>query len=390
MPLLGFLVAALYVPLLPSATEVGRWGVMLIGAVLILRRSTMTGAHWAGLAFLAWSTIGLLWSFSPWDTLGGVLHLIVLALLFCVAAETASLDGALTGFGLGITVSALFSLSQWIGYQPLFHIQDHPAGLFLTKNAAVEAAAPVLVWAILTRRWWAIPGALITIVPSGAREVYLMLAGAGTYLLMRYAYRKPGGTRWTALAALGMVLSFGALLIICVAAWSDAETVSINQRLEIWQVALAAWWLHPMGWGLNAFGSMFMSYGFAHNDYIQLLTETGPAVILVLAVFWCSLSERTEDFVAKACLASLLASALVWWPLQQPASAFLVAVLCGHLCGLRVRIPQPGRRSMLHAGLWPARLAARNVWGVELVRQAVAARPQHPLGGGEVPRGLER
>ena len=39
--------------------------------------------------------------------------------------------------------------------------------------------------------------------------------------------------------------------------------------------------------------------------------------------------------VRSLALASLMASSLVWWPLYQPASAFLVALLAGSLWGAR-------------------------------------------------------
>ena len=362
MTYLAFLVAITYVPGVPSATLVGRWWAVAVGAALLLYRTPRlrpTPAHWIGAALLLWCAAGMFWSWSRWDTLGGLVHLLALAGVFCVAAEGEQSGGGtvapMYAFGLGLVLSAVIAVGQQLGWQPVLNISDHPVGLFLSKNAATEAAVPVLVWLVVsvfeTKMWdWSpnrVTGTLLILIPSAlamvvlphAAEAWLMVLAAGLVVCYRWAghvdHDPPAGISCrlgVLLTGLGVTM----LATVAVATWSESETHSLNERLAIWQATLASWWLYPVGYGLGTYQSLLGGFEYAHNDYLQLLFETGPGLVLVLAFFWtCFLARAAggEQLASKAALASLLASALVWWPLQGPASGFLAMVLAGGLAG---------------------------------------------------------
>ena len=123
----------------------------------------------------------------------------------------------------------------------------------------------------------------------------------------------------------------------------------------------AAWNGLPLGTGLGSFA--WVSAGFqpaeagrfwfdlAHNDYMQLLTETGLAgALLIVAAFWLFLrrgwvllrlaggASASAAREAKAALAGglgLLAFGLHAWvdyPFHIPANAMMAATLLGLMC----------------------------------------------------------
>jgi len=376
MTWLAFLVAVAYVPGLPSATLVGRWWVAAIGAAILLLRTPRlrpTLAHWIGLAFIAWCAAGLIWTYSEWDTLGGLIHLLTLAGVFCVVAAAAAAEGegslsaatAMAAFGLGLVPSAVVAVGQQFGWQPVLNISDHPVGLFLSKNGATEAAVPMLVWFIVSRGGGAFVRRDESAVPSNATwpRSAMLLVGAAALMLTALAQAKEAWLMLTAAAlvvalhwarerdrtsyplshvrttgVLAAAVGLTALALVVVATWPESSTASLNERLAIWQATLDAWALRPWGWGLGTYQWLLFDFEYAHDDFLQLLFETGPlGLALVVAFIAAVLVPRGHDLASKAALASLLASALVWWPLQSPASGFLVALLAGGLAGARAR-----------------------------------------------------
>jgi hypothetical protein len=381
MPLTAFLVAVTYIPGVPSATLVGRWWVMAIGAALLLYRTPrlcLTSAHWVGATLLLWCVASVLWSWSRWDTLGGLVHLLVLAGVFCVAAEREGLLSGMVAFGLGLVPSAAIAVGQQLGWQPVLNISDHPVGLFLSKNAATEAALPVLVWLVTSifetrMRDWSPervtgmvlllpPVMLIALLPQ-AKETWLMMFGAVFAVVLYWARECDrrefgGGGHYTA-GVLCIVVGLVILVVVVAATWPEESTWTFNERLAIWQVTLAAWWLSPvLGYGFGTFPALLNGLEYAHNDYLQFLFEIGPVgLALVVAFFITVLVPWRHDLASKVGLASLLVSALVWWPLQSPASGFLVALLAGDLVGAgrRARVHESESRATGGEGLRPKR-----------------------------------
>ena len=128
--------------------------------------------------------------------------------------------------------------------------------------------------------------------------------------------------------------------------------LSSATRLTIDRDALKIFAQRPlMGWGLGVFGVIYPSFsglstslkvGMAHNDYLQLLVETGAAgfaiVLWFLVALFRSALRKLNDVVsttnAAVTLAALigisgiLVHSLVDFNLQIPANATLFYVLC--------------------------------------------------------------
>ncbi|MDZ4355380.1 MAG: hypothetical protein U1B84_03020 [Variovorax sp.] len=169
------------------------------------------------------------------------------------------------------------------------------------------------------------------------------------------------------MALLGTALFMGGL------AWVDRfdadrlvadDAVRALTREATWQGALAFW---PLGSGLGSYAWVFPRFqspevgyyllDLAHNDYLQILMETGvlglAAMMLALALMGRRVlqlfraargtsSWSSANRLAVACGLGLLATLLHAWvdyPFRIPANAMLTAFLLG----VFLREPAPAR-----------------------------------------------
>lgn len=396
MPIVSFLVAVAYVPGVPSAATAGRWWAAAVGvSVLLLRTPTRPGTgHRLGAALLTWAALSTaLWSVSGWDALGGMLQLLVGAGVFLVAAE-AGLEAtrrAWLWFALGVSMSAPVALLQVSGWSPVIALQPG-VGLFLAPNMAGEAGALALIgalgmrgdslrlWRLRAPAWALAVGPATLLLTTGGRAPVAMLAAAGAAALWL------GRPDWR--ASLAALYLGGAALLT--AAWADGllgHAGRLSDRLEIWsRYGLA---INPWGDGLGAAAVAMTGYEHAHSEFIEFAFELGIGSVLMWGVLLHALGAR--PVLERAALAACAAQCLVWFPLHDPATFFMVAVLAGALCGerLRVRVARcpcgVDRASCLHDrhahGTGEIRHAA-------LRREHVAARQESSLGGGQLRRYL--
>ena len=138
---------------------------------------------------------------------------------------------------------------------------------------------------------------------------------------------------------------------------ATAQEVTAEGRLQLWQETLHLVTDYPFfGVGLGAYGTVFQKYKVsapmvfddnAHNDYLQVLSETGflgfgLCAIFVTLILWNLLSSLGHSdlrarCLAIACLGSLAAILLhsfVDHNLYMPANAMAVAWVCGIGLGL--------------------------------------------------------
>ncbi len=106
---------------------------------------------------LGWMVLGLLWSVSPWDTLGCIVHWSALGVLFLWAMQQRDLTTMWIAFILGVTVSVPFVLLQNFGYHPVQDLArfgfEPLAGLFLLNNLVAELGALAVIVAYY-RSWY--------------------------------------------------------------------------------------------------------------------------------------------------------------------------------------------------------------------------------------------
>lgn len=387
LPALAFLVSVAYLPWAVDATQSGRWAVLaLFVPAALLARTKIGPGHVLWAALLAWMAVGALWSVSPFQTIGELLQWLSLGAAFCVAAACPDLRRTWQTIGFGVAVSAAVCIAQrfgWAGAQTLSSA-GAGTGLFLSKNGMGEFAVVALVVLVFYREWWgaaACAVCLATIDP--AREVWLAIIAVGAWMV------------WCALGwrgrALGAAFSLGALAAVWATGLLDAVSLRpwlyISDRLEIWGVAWdnITW----TGFGLGAFQTIFsatgvvngvvpLNYEYAHNELLHYAFDLGivGAALMAGIVVYALHKSRSPE---AAGLVALLACCAVWFPLHAPATAFLGALVCGHLCGWRDRARaaqhrRSVRRIVRPEDAWP--LGIGSLHEVDLRRQALPVRPQ--------------
>lgn len=360
--LLTFLVMVAYVPGVPSAGNVGRWAVLALGAAWLIWkvRARPTPAHWMLLGLLAWMSLGLLWSVSPADTAGEVLQWAVLAVWFMIAAEEPDLQPLAEGLLAGVAVNAAFVLAQLSGWDPVTVYQPN-VGLFVSRNVSVEVGIVAFFMALWYERYWGLLGASVLIVAGGGAEGLVMFLAAGTFLFF-LSLDRLGGWRPFVASAVTMALFSGAVL----------GSPHLAARLPIWEYAIS-WW-QPLGYGLGSFGALRgHDFEFAHNEFLHYAFELGLGVVLMIGVIWYAF--LAADVPGRVALAALLAAAAVWYPLHQPATGFLFAVLAGHLCGARGRDVRTQYQSRVDRGEGSAYGANH----VALLSPGASGAGRHPL-----------
>lgn len=134
-----------------------------------------------------------------------------------------------------------------------------------------------------------------------------------------------------------LVAAFGAIL------WKGDVFFSSNKwgRLDMWDTYFTTWWSHVNHWIGTGFGS-FQSYTFQmpigegagiqyyrsmHNDYLQILFETGYlglAVFVILTgyVFW----KARKSLLEFSALAAYFVTCQFYFPLHYFFSQFLLVV----------------------------------------------------------------
>jgi O-antigen ligase len=282
----------------------------------------------------------------------------------------------LTGYGFAVAafalVQALSSTSKlywirtprfggWI-YGPYVN-HNHYAGL-------MEMLAPVPLVFALTRgaagprkTMAAIAAALMagTIFLSGSRGGMLALVVQGVVLTILLIRRQQGRKVAVAIAiflvvGVGLLVWLGGSELSQRLASIHSETrteLSGGTRLEIDRDALKMFPRKPLlGWGLGVFPDVYPQFrsfytnfviNEAHNDYLQLLVETGGLGFATMLWFLWSvyrngtrkLGNWPEDPNGATALAAMLGvtgilvHGLVDFNLQVPANAALFYVLCG-------------------------------------------------------------
>ncbi len=154
-------------------------------------------------------------------------------------------------------------------------------------------------------------------------------------------------------------------------AWQSGMTAALNDpRVIATQIALRMFFASPLlGTGIDSYSDVFARFYkseytlfYAHNDYAQLLAETGAAGAVALAIVAYVLVSRFLQFFFKAkaeyrvlnagpwaALTGIAAHSAFDWNMHLPANA-IIACVVGGLCASSVP-PEPPR--------WASRLAQK-------------------------------
>jgi len=219
---------------------------------------------------------------------------------------------------------------------------------------------------------------LAGILCSLSRGGFVSLIGSGLVMLSLTVSRKmPIKNRLLILSlfsALAVIAIFYLTPVQMVARFSQHNSAG---RLSIWLQGLGVIGEYPLvGCGLGGFESAFLKFkinwglinvDYAHNDYLQYLSELGAVGFLVGAVLiggvatrvWRIAAEATElQLLALACVGSLttiLIHSAMDFNLYVVANAAVFAWICGLAAGLKPIPPAPGERVIELASVEPHR-----------------------------------
>jgi O-antigen ligase len=355
----------------------------------------------AGLAVLI-AFNGLL--LSPAYTPAALFHPLLFILAFAAARRCPErLQRALAGGALAAAVVlGLWGLAQarWLGEARALAFLETPNTYAALLDLVLFPAAVWLLWGRGGRGLALLLGVLVAAsLAALSRGAWIgALGGAGAALLLGARLPRPDARAWARLGAaivLGVAVFAAARVQLPGLAHEQPAPAAPERlessvsRLELYALAWEAYRAHPAAGGgyltfryaLERHRAEVPSYGadqvtyFAHNDYLQLLEETGPLGLLALAALALlpyalarralarlEPEQKVHAVAAVAGLATMSVHALVDYPFYVPACLVLFGALLGALDRLVAaagvgRLPVPALPALPRA----ARLALLTV-----------------------------
>jgi O-antigen ligase len=243
--------------------------------------------------------------------------------------------------------------------------RQSPAGPALAAGVILVFATMILTGIVLSLSRMGFIAALVALFVCGAAAV--SLSGGLSVSAIRPAWRR---SIRLAAVTLSVVLGFLFLptdaLVARFADLANTDDLAADTRVRIWRDAIGLVKAFPLfGCGLGGFESALLRYktvapmftvGYAHNDYLQLLTELGvfgflAGLVLALRVLLAAVGRAVqtrsvdERFLMIACTGSLTAILLhsfVDFNLYVPANAIVLAWVGGiAITGLREKRRRP-------------------------------------------------
>lgn len=336
---LAGLVTVAYWPAISSAPYMPRWWLIAIGVPLLLPLDPFRDRAIAMLALVGFSGLAIACVLEG-DATNSLLPFYLFALIALTAwgaAGVGDIDPAMRLFSWGIALSAVVCLMQLFVDVPYIPVTPRPGALFFNSEVLAETAAPVLAWALVSRRWLLVVLLAVPMIVCGSK-----IAPAALALGLIWAWRAPLAIKIAALL-LCAGIAIGALMSMDY--W---KTVTAAHRITLWGAAVLS--VTPLGRGLGWWASAhpYPYEIFVHSDALQFMVEGGilafwgfvsiPVVILLRGI---------NDRAKGTCFVVLCVEAVVSFPLHMPATAFLFGIVAGGLCGdrLRLRAGQRERRT---------------------------------------------
>lgn len=335
--ILGFLLAVCYDPYILGAATAPRWALLAVAlpALIAFRPpSQFTLLHLLGLLFIAWCGVSLAWTANLWDGLGKLITFLLMAEAFVLGARSETLRPVIAGLACGLTISSLIVMTPLREIFPSPYVSIAAEGLFGNRNMLAEAAALTAVGCIGYRLWWLLPGltpALFGLASGSSISRGAMLgliAAAFSYFWGKSKFLCVFGFGATAFAAWELIAD-------------NYRMQSVHDRLALWHETISN--VTFFGHGLGSFFTLFPYYTMTwdtalvrpehpHNEILSVLFELGfigTAIFVGLGV--ASLWQADQRH--RAILAVLFTISMVTFPFNIPTSAFIGAVVIGHVAG---------------------------------------------------------
>lgn len=311
----------------------------MIGAPLVLAllpKIRITIGHCLGAAFFAAAALSLIWSVSKIDSANFLFLMLGLACVFCAAAEAESLEPVWIALGAGAAINVVVGIAQ-LGHPDLLP-STGISGLFFQQDFLGGFTAIVLVGLVLGIKnksdfvWLLIGLDALALLLSHSRGAWLAAA-----LPLFFATARAFLPARALVAFLGAIL-IAVLLIGIDYFWLHDRNASVIARLGQWDWVTQN--LRLFGWGFGTLGSIF-SFEHADNDFLELAFDLG----LLSLFFWALVAYaiRIKPNASSFVLTAILINALTSAPFHNPATAFIAAVVLGHLCGAGRAVYRPRR-----------------------------------------------
>lgn len=262
--------------------------------------------------FLFWSSVTYAWSFNRYDNVNELIKLLILAQVFVLGSRLENLKPIFVGMSLGLFIHFILSIF-------------YNGGLFVNSSIAGEIAVLAIIGLIISKELWLIPPLAAGIVLSGSRTAIVALLT--TIFLYCYSLSKK-----IALGALAIALMVGIASFYI-------KSGGTYQRFDIWKDAFNGFTL--LGHGSGSFHAAYPFFSDsnvntyverpkdAHNDFIQVMFETG-IVGLILVTGFLSILMRTNQN-EKYIIAAFIVTACLSFPIHTPVSAFIFAIVAGFM-----------------------------------------------------------
>ena len=326
---LGFSVAIAHVPGWIGASVATSWFLLMIAMPFVIYniRIDLTLKHVWGFIFLIYASLSLLWTYSFNVGLFFLLQMITLGMVFYYGSSLNNLTPIVKGLAAGLGISALISLFQVLGYDPVYMVKlpsGAPAGLFVNPNMFSEASAILLVALIVLKQWyWTIvtfPG----IVFAHSRAGVLALFICGIIFV------------WNRSRAFALLIA-PIIVLFIIGHYYNAnfDLSSIRERFEIWGDTVRG--LTLFGQGVGSYEIVLPSYThfldtvrviprYAHNDFLQLIFEFGIGTLFIIPLLMFRSNENIRYVLYAAGVVALFS-----FPLHVPMSAFIITLFAGFI-----------------------------------------------------------
>lgn len=318
---LGFAVAVAYWPGMFSAAFVPRWAVVAVGVPMVADLDPRRIPEWCRallLFMLAVCAVSLLGTPDPRSGGLDLIYIVLLCGAFLWGSQLETLDDLMAGLAIGLGISSVMAIHYWWTLSGA-----KPPGLFYNPEVLAEFAALVLVWTVIRGKLWLIPLTLPSVALSSSR-----VAIAATLAAILFAFR-PKSKALTAFLVLGLILAGIASVLLL----NFGKAASADYRLTIWGATIMAF--TPAGNGLGWFDVAHPAEEFAHSDVLQALAELGVPAVLLLAIPVMAFTGKQRNRAERAVFFAGCLMVCVSFPLHMPAQGFVIAVVAGHLLGIR-------------------------------------------------------
>ena len=212
------------------------------------------------------------------------------------------------------------------GYQLVDQGSAYYAGLFYNSEVLSEFSAPLLVWAIVKRRFGLVALTALPLIVDKPRVALLAVAVA---LVVAYWPKKMESR-----VVLIVLSLMGVSLILFYMTYAHLKLGSLALRISLWLETI--WSISISGHGIGWYRASHITEEFAHSDVIQAFAELGIGALCFAVIPVYALFRNRGNYVAeRAAFIAVCVELVISFPLHVPASAFMAALVAGFLVSRR-------------------------------------------------------